>query len=133
MVSDSETSIDHPAAVAFIQALAERDFAAMAECLAPDVAFRALLPGGVVEVSSDKEAADVLEHWFSVYDRFRLVGFETGYLGDMIRIGYRVEGHADDDWWEVEQQAYCEAVDDRFVRVNLVCSGVYDRDPPAWA
>ncbi len=133
MVSDSETSVDHPAAVAFIQALAERDFAAMAECLAPDVAFRALLPGGVVEVASNEEAADVLDHWFSVYDRYRLVGFETGYLGDMIRIGYRVEGHADDDWWEVEQQAYCEAVDDRLVRVNLVCSGVYDRDPPDWA
>lgn len=133
MVSDSETSVDHPAAVAFIQALAERDFAAMAECLAPDVAFRALLPGGVVEVASNEEAAGVLDHWFGVYDRYRLVGFETGYLGDMIRIGYRIEGHADDDWWEVEQQAYCEAVDDRFVRVNLVCSGVYDRDPPAWA
>jgi hypothetical protein len=133
MVSDSETSVDHPTAVAFIQALAERDFAALEACLAPDVAFRALLPGGVVEVGSDKDAAGVLEHWFGVYDRYRLVGFETGYLGDMIRIGYRVEGHADDDWWEVEQQAYCEAVDDRFVRVNLVCSGVYDRDPPAWA
>jgi hypothetical protein len=133
MVSDSETSIDHPAAVAFIQALAERDFAAMAECLAPDVAFRALLPGGIVEVSSNEEATGILDHWFGVYDRYRLVGFETGYLGNMIRIGYRVEGHADDEWWEVEQQAYCEAVDDRFVRVNLVCSGVYDRDPPSWA
>ena len=133
MVSDSETSVDHPAAVAFIQALAERDFAAVAECLAPDVAFRALLPGGVVEVASGEEAAGVLEHWFGVYDRYRLVGFETGYLGNMIRIGYRVEGHADDEWWEVEQQAYCEAVDDRFARVNLVCSGVYGRDPPAWA
>ena len=65
MVSGSETSVDHPAAVAFIQALAERDFAALADCLAPDVAFRALLPGGVVEVGSDKEAAGVLEHWFA--------------------------------------------------------------------
>jgi hypothetical protein len=133
MVSDSQTSVDHPTAVAFIQALAERDFAAMAECLAPNVAFRALLPGGVVEVASNEEAAGLLDHWFGAYDRYRLVGFEIGYLGDMIRIGYRVEGHADDDWWEVEQQAYCEAVDNRFVRVNLVCSGVYDRDPPAWS
>ena len=70
MVSGSETGVDHPAAVAFIQALAERDFAALQRCLAPDVTFRALLPGGVVEVSSDEEATGVLEHWFAVYDRF---------------------------------------------------------------
>lgn len=64
------------------------------------------------------------------YGRFRLVGWDTGGLGNMIRIGYDVDGCTSEGWWEVEQQAYCEPVDDRFVRVNLVCSGVYDRDPP---
>jgi hypothetical protein len=34
---------------------------------------------------------------------------------------------------KVGQQAYCEAIYDRFVRLSLICSGVFDRDPPEWA
>lgn len=133
MTAEPQTTADHPLVIAFVQALAERDFETMKDCLAPDVSFRALLPGGVTDVDTNEEAAAVLDHWFSVYDRFRLVGWDTGWLGNMVRIGYRVEGFVDDGWWEVEQQAYCEPIDDRFVRVNLVCSGIYDRDPPDWA
>jgi hypothetical protein len=130
---EPETRAGHPLVMTFVQALAERDFTAVKECLAPNVSFRALLPGGIVEVDSNEDAAAVLEHWFGVYDRFRVVGWDTDELGDMIRIGYRVEGNDSEGWWETEQQAYCEPVDDRFARVNLVCSGVYDRDPPDWA
>ncbi len=132
MVFESETSVDHLATAAFIQALAERDFAAMKQ---PRPGGR--FPGAPARRSRrgrfERRGSRRAEPLFGVYDRYRIVGFETGYLGDMIRIGYRVGGHTDDEWRKSRAEAYCEAVDDRCVRVNLVCSGVYDRDPPSWA
>ena len=48
----------------FLDAVVQRDFVACSRCLADDIVFKALLPDAHHDVSSAREAAWLLTHWF---------------------------------------------------------------------
>ena len=56
---------------AFLEAFAGRDFAALAECLDPEVHFRALIPPGLVDVTGADDTVGRFRHWFGA-DTFEL-------------------------------------------------------------
>lgn len=115
-------ALRHPAVQAFLDAIAARDWDALARCFAPEVQFRALTPPALREATTRDGAAAWFREWWDAPDAFELIHSEVAAVSDRIRIGYRVRLH-EDDWKIVEQQAYCRAGDAGIEIMDLVCTG----------
>jgi hypothetical protein len=57
----------------FVEALARRDFAAMADCLDADVRFRALVPPGPFEIIGRDQTMERFGRWFGGPDELELL------------------------------------------------------------
>ena len=120
------SATDAPAAslgVAFAQALADGDFAKLAELLHPEVEFRALTPGRTWEPVTRADALDVLRTWFGdceVRDTLRL---ETGEIAGRQHVTYRYRGERPDGPFLIEQQAYYDENDGQIGWIRILCSG----------
>jgi hypothetical protein len=110
--------------VGFLQALERQDWEALESCFADDVQFRALVPPGLREGSSAASAAGYLKRWFGDADEIVLVGSEVRTVEDRLSISYRVRAH-EDQWYVVEQAAYCDVREGRIQRMDLLCSGFH--------
>jgi len=123
------TPTDHTAATAaaFLQGLADQDFAQLGGALAADARLRALLPKGLREWTGDEEIAGQFAHWFGDTTDFELVEATLGEVGGRLQLRWRLRLRAERlgaGWFTVEQHAYGDAgADGRLARLDLVCTG----------
>lgn len=109
---------------ALITALAAHDLDTARGLLAPDIAFRALLPPCVVELDDREPVLDLLAGWFpdGAVDDVEVVAPDT--VVDRHRVGYRVRWHDPaGEQFVFEQQAYYDADDTGITWMHLVCTG----------
>ncbi len=106
----------------FVRALSERNWDGLRSLLQPSVRFRALIPPGLREASSDVEASGHFRQWFSKADAFELMEFTVESLLDRVRIAYQFRLH-EDRWYRIEQQAFCVVTGDKIEKMDLLCSG----------
>jgi hypothetical protein len=75
----------------FIEALARRDFAALAGCLDPSARLRALLPRGPVEVAWCEEMAGWFRALFGGPGGLELVDLTVGQVGPRLYLRWRAD------------------------------------------
>jgi hypothetical protein len=126
-----QLSLAHAARV--IDGLAARDFDAVTGALDEDVAFRALLPGRLLEVGGRDAVRSTLDAWFGAAGRWEMVEAVVGEVGGRIHLRRRIRLTNPDvgpGVFLVEQQVYADAGADGLLRdVALLCTG-YRREQP---
>ena len=111
----------------WLAALAQRDFDAMARCLAPDIRFRALVPPGPFEAKGRTAVIAHLRRWFGGDDDFELLDGSVGAIGTRLHLRWRVRMtstgsvHASRT---AEQHAFA-TVADSIETLDLLCSGFF--------
>jgi hypothetical protein len=123
----------------FIDAIAQRDFVALADCLDPAVRFRALVPRGVIAESDAPGTVSWFREWFGGGNAFEIEDASIGGLGSRVYLRWRVRMRSAGPEQRnviVEQHAFAKATD-RIVLLDLLCSGFHlesvppDRAPPS--
>lgn len=111
--------------VEFARALAEKDFARLADLLDPEVDFRGVTPRRFWEAGTPDELIDgVLRHWFEDSDEIEAVEkLESDSFADRERVGYRFRVRNPEGTYLVEQQLFVSAQDGRITWIRSVCSG----------
>jgi hypothetical protein len=106
----------------FLDALAERDFEAVAGCFAPDAHLRAVVPPGVREDDGAEAIAARFARWLG--DTGEVVDSSVGMVQDILRLRYAVrEVDPEAGPTVFEQTAYAELADDAITRMRVACSG----------
>jgi SnoaL-like domain len=109
---------------ALVTALAERNFARLADTLTPDARMRALIPPGPVEVSGAEAAAAKFSAWFGDAEELELVRSGSETVADRLHVFYRLRVKKPGDLVKiVEQHLLCALEDDRITALDLVCTG----------
>ena len=118
----------HDLGTAFVDALAARDWAALAKVLDPAVDLRAVTPGRVWTAGDAHAAvAEVFAVWFPDDEVTEAVESLAG--GDVLgraRVDYTLRvRNAKGNRYLVEQRAYLDATGDgeRLQRIELICAG----------
>jgi len=107
-----------------VTALAERDFARLADTLTPDARMRALMPPGPIEVLGAEAAAAKFSAWFGDADEFELVRSGSETVADRLHVFYRLRVKKRGDLSKiVEQHLLCAVDDGRITALDLVCTG----------
>jgi len=119
----------------FLEALANRNFEALATTLAPDVRFRAMLPPGPMNWEGAATVRDVFGSWFGQSDEFELIDATVGEVGGRLHLSWRLRVRPapfdiGDGWHVIEQQAYADA-GDAIESLDLLCSGFHPELPSA--
>jgi hypothetical protein len=111
----------------FIDALAARDFDAIAGTFADDVVFRALLPHRIIELEGTDAVRATFTRWFGNADRWELTEAVVGEVGGRLHLRWRVritDAQIGDGTFVVEQQVYADGdADGRLRDVALLCTG----------
>ena len=107
----------------FLDALARRDFPAIADCFSPDAAFRALVPRGLREASGPESSAAWFQTWFGSAHRFVVLETQTEAMADRLHLTWCLRVDKGEGPRLVSQHAFAEVADDRINRFDLVCSG----------
>lgn len=114
-----------PTPAQFVQALARRDFTAMASCLDPQVRFRALVPPGLFELAGTADTMDMFRRWYGGEDDFALLEATVARVGSRTHLRWRIR------LWDadgsgagrlVEQHAFATGTE-RITELDLLCSG----------
>jgi hypothetical protein len=110
----------------FLEALRRRDFAGMADCLAADVRFRALLPPRDVDVVGPAATLAEFRRWFGDdTEALELVDATVGEVGPRLYLRWRVHLSPVDGTGAarlVEQHAFA-TVGEQIETLSLLCSG----------
>jgi hypothetical protein len=105
-----------------VTALARQAWQELAACLDDAVQFRALIPSGLRTADDRASAASYFQKWFGDADELVLITSLVQPMHDRLHITYRFRAH-EDQWYIVEQQAYCIVQDGHIKRIDLLCSG----------
>jgi SnoaL-like domain len=112
------------ATAAFLDAVARRDYDAIAALFAPEARLRALVPTTVRDDVGPEAIAARYRFWYGDLEHFALLETDEEAVGDRIRLRYRVRGTDPDEGPIVQEQtAYATVEDGRITVLNLVCSG----------
>jgi ketosteroid isomerase-like protein len=111
-----------------VQAIAAQDAAALAECFASSVEFRALTPPGFRERTGAVDAASLISQWFGDSTELHLLDSQRNLVGDCLHLAYRFAGVEEGEDYVVEQHLFCVVDDGKIVHADLLCSGFR---PPA--
>ena len=122
---DARDGAQWPIAGLFLEALARRDFPALASCLDPDVRFRALVPPGPFEETGAAAAVSHFRRWFDGEDDFEVVDASIGQVGTRLYLRWRVRMRSMSNPGSgrlVEQHVFATA-GERIESLDLLCSG----------
>jgi hypothetical protein len=111
------------AADTFVEALANRDYAALADCLTDNVRFRALTPNHTFGHFGALSAVETIRDWVDECTEFQLLESDVAPIGDRFRLRYRFRLQDADGWHLMEQHAYCAIANQRISDISIVCSG----------
>jgi hypothetical protein len=101
-----------------------RDFGQFAECLAPEVHARLLLPRGPEVRTGREEIARRFECWFGSAADFEVLDTQRTQIGNRTRLSWRLRMSRDGQSHEVvEQVAFVDAGPEGISAIDLVCSG----------
>ena len=114
----------------YVEALARRDFTGLAAYLHPQVAFQALEPSGLQEVSDAVGVLACLRSWFGDVDELTILQQTSDDSLGCLALSYRFLMRTQDDWQVVLQHAFCSVSNDRIERLHLVCSGFWPVESP---
>lgn len=114
----------------FLAALADRNWTTLESHFDERVQFRALVPSGLREAADSASAAKYLGRWFGDADELLLLAFNIEPMQDRLAISYRFRAHKD-QWYVVEQRAYCDVIDGRITSMSLLCSGFHRESSPS--
>jgi hypothetical protein len=106
----------------FIAAIAHRAWDELATCLDDAVQFRGLTAKGLFSADDRMSAANHVQKWFGWLDQLALLSSEIQPMHDRLHMSYRFRAHKD-QWYLIEQQAYCSVQDGQIKQIDLVCSG----------
>lgn len=106
----------------FVAAIARQAWGEVAACLAEPVQFRALIPRGLRTAEDRDSAAGYFQKWFGDADQLVLLSAHIAPMHDRLHLTYRFRAH-EDQWYIVEQQAYCIVQEGKITRIDLLCSG----------
>jgi ketosteroid isomerase-like protein len=129
-VPDTSTDGRSPhfaAAGRFVDGLAVRDFDAMADAVATDVRFRALLPQRTLDLEGRDALRSAFATWFASAAHWELVDVVIGEVGDRVHLRWRLrvtKPELGPGTYVVEQQVYADL--DRhgtLSDVALLCTG----------
>lgn len=117
-----------PIAGLFLDALTRRDFDAMAQCLDPDVRFRALVPPGAFELHGIEDTIAKFRKWFVdrvAGNEFEVVDASIGQVGSRLYLRWRVWVRPCDrpDAPEIVEQHVFATAHERIDSIDLLCSG----------
>lgn len=122
------------AAGTFLTCVAGRDFAGLARTLTRDARFRALLPGGYLELTGADAIADQFASWFGHADPLDLADGAVGEVGGRVHLHMRLRLRSPRlgaGWFVVEQQVYAGADErGRIARMDLLCTGYRREERP---
>ena len=107
---------------ALVAALARQSWDALAACFGDVVQFRALIPKGLRSADDRGGAVGYLRKWFGDADRLILLDSDVRPVQDRLHISYRFRAH-EDQWYLVEQHAYCVMEEGLIKQLDLLCSG----------
>jgi TusA-related sulfurtransferase len=109
---------------AFVNALADRDFVRLRAAIAEDVRFRLLLPKGPQAHSGVAETVESFVRWYGDVDELHLESSSVETVAGRLVLTYRFRLHDEDGWQVIEQHVVADvAPDDRFEKIDLLCSG----------
>jgi hypothetical protein len=111
----------------FLEALARRDFTAMAHTLADTASLQALVPRGLKLWDSADLVAPAFAGWFDNLDDYELVEAVIGETGQRLHLSWRARVRGErlgDGWFVVEQDMYADTdPTGRLTDLRLLCSG----------
>jgi hypothetical protein len=107
----------------WVEALADRDPERLSEVLADDVRLRALLPGGLVDLTGRAALVGEFKRWFDGLDTVRVADATAGPFSDRILLHYEVELEKKGRRWVVAQSVVSTVTDRRIGTLDLVCTG----------
>lgn len=107
----------------FVDAIVGVDFDRLQSLFAPDVRFRAIIPGGCRDASTAAGARALMEDWFGRTDGRELIGWMVDAVGDRLALGYRLELTEDGERRVVEQHVAAIVDGATFRDLALICSG----------
>lgn len=117
----------------FIDGLAARDFDTVLDALTDDVAFRALLPTRVLDVTGRKAVAATFDVWFGKVECWEMLEAVVGEVGGRVHLRWRLRltnPAVGPGTFLVEQQIYADAGPDGRLRdVSLLCTGYRPMQP----
>jgi hypothetical protein len=123
---DSATTPSWSVGGLLLEALANRDFDRLADCLTPAATMRALVPSGLRECTDASQIIDAIRGWFGGAEEFEVLDGTVGEVGGRVHVAWRLRMHptpwGDDTWHVIEQQAYLRA-GERIESIDLLCSG----------
>lgn len=108
----------------YLDALARRDFEALAGCFAPDARMRVLTPHLLRELDGPIDIAARFRAWFEGLEHFELLDSDAILVADRVRIRWHTRGEDPvKGWQENEHTGYAEIAGDRIVALNIACAG----------
>ena len=124
---DTNTVVRWSVGGAFLEALANRDYAKMAATVGPTVRFRAMLPPGPMDWEGPEAVAEAFSSWFGGADDFELIDATVGEVGGRLHLSWRLRVRPapfgiGEGWHVIEQQAYADATE-TIEALDLLCSG----------
>jgi len=111
------------AAQSFVDALLRLDFEGMEATLDPKIEFRALAPGERVDVATAPETVQCFRRWFGDKTDLELLSHKGETLIDRLLLRYRFRPQKKGQAYLVEHRMCCTIENERFVAIDLVCSG----------
>ncbi len=103
----------------FLDALAHRDWDALAGCFAPDATLRMQSPGPLRAEEGPEAIAARFRFWFGDLQPFELDETEATPFHDRVRVHYR----AGDGRRETDHTGYLAVADGRIAWLVMTCSG----------
>lgn len=113
-----------------LDAIATRDFEALAGCFAPDASLRILTPKRLREEAGRDDAAATFRRWFGDMEDFELVDGDVAEIADRVRIRWHTRGRDPAKGvQENEHTGYAEIDGGLIVALNVSCAGFRPAEP----
>lgn len=122
-----------PVAGILLDALTRRDFAGMGACFDERVAFRALVPPGLIELDTADDVVARFTTWFGGEDTFEVLDASVGQIGGRLYARWKVRmtpSGAPENARVAEQHVYTRG-EDKITALDLLCSGFHHENGAA--
>jgi TusA-related sulfurtransferase len=114
----------------FLRALEAQDFEHLAECLAPQVRLRMLLPRGLDERRGRLDARRTFEGWFGECAELEVQRSEVEEICGRWRLAWAFQLRREGRSCVIDQVAFCDGSAEGIERIDLLCSGFMPQPVP---
>lgn len=120
-----------PVAERLLDAIAARDFEAIAKCFADDARFEVLTPHRLRSHATATAAAERYRYWLARLADFEVVDRDTLTIADRVRVRYLFRGRDPELGWQLnEHTGYAAVEQGRIASMTLTCAGFRPTSAP---